>query len=86
MTVYVVRYDHSDYGQGIVGVYASEKDAIAAIEEDNAARFSDDVVPRNLEWDIDKQDMPLYGDYIIATDKIAENYWYVSVHKVQHER
>jgi len=65
--VYVAHYSHEDYGQGIVGVYTTQADAIDAVMRDIAAQ----------DYPVDAQvDRETFGDDRVFS--VADDYWYVT--------
>jgi len=65
--VFVAHYSHGDYGQGVVGVYTTETEAIAAVMND--VRIQD--YPRDFE--LVRQ---TFGDDRVFM--VADDYWYVT--------
>lgn len=69
-TVYVVRYDHGDYGQGIEGVYTQYADACRAVLDDIRAQD----YPLDHEVDCTLSDPDNDG---VSVFRVADDYWYV---------
>lgn len=70
-TVYVVRYDHGDYGQGIEGVYTNAADAYAAALEDIKAQD----YPADYEVETH-----YHSD--VSVFQVGDDYWYVEPAKL----
>lgn len=94
MTVYVVRYDHSDYGQGLVGVFAELEGARAAVREDCNIRNAypesfTKAWPGALEpfllldvTHVTQDTAPVYG-FLEHYDDGADNTWTIHVEEVK---
>ena len=79
MTVYIVRFDHSDYGQGIIPVvFWTLEGARAAVREDHRLRFPEDQVdipPLSCE------ELSHGGDVLevwVDDPEGRDNFWYIS--------
>jgi len=65
--VFVAHYSHADYGQGIVGVYTTQVDAIDAVMSDIAAQ------DYPADFTVDRE---TFGEDRVFS--VAADYWYVT--------